>query len=243
MTLIDHLFVLAFAVAQPIIGLVSFRRFVRRIKAGATADLNHLYMTTMLGHWAMFCVALAIWSSMDRAWPTLGFGLALDWWFLAGVVLAGVAIFFMGLQLRRLRGMNPADLRQQLGDLAYILPRDERELRRFYAVSVTAGIVEETLWRGFLIWYLVQFLPLWAAAIISAIAFGLAHAYQGAAHLPSVTLVGAIFVVLYLVTGSLWLPILLHAVVDIVQGHAAHHALRPAAGPPDSREELETERG
>ena len=64
MTLIDHLFVLAFAVAQPIIGLVSFRRFVRRIKEGATADLNHLYLTTMLGHWAMFCVAIAIWFGM-----------------------------------------------------------------------------------------------------------------------------------------------------------------------------------
>ena len=222
MTLIDHLFVLAFAVAQPIIGLVSFRRFVRRIKEGATADLNHLYLTTMLGHWAMFCVAIAIWFGMGRAWPTLGFGLSLDLWFLAGVVLTAGALFFMGLQLRRLRSMDPGDLRQQLGDLEHILPRDESELRRFYAVSVTAGIVEETLWRGFLIWYLAQFLPLWAAAVISAVAFGLAHAYQGAAQLPSVTLVGAIFAVLYLLTGSLWLPMLLHAAVDMSQGWAIY---------------------
>ena len=222
MTLIDHLFVLAFSVAQPIIGLVSFRRFVRRIKAGATADLNHLYMTTMLGHWAMFCVAIAIWFGMGRAWQTLGFGLTLDLWFFVGVALTAAALVLIALQLQQLRYVSPADLRQHLGDLEHILPRDESELRRFYAVSVTAGIVEETLWRGFLIWYLAQFLPLWAAAVISAVAFGLAHAYQGTAHLPSVTFVGAIFVVLYLLTGSLWLPMLLHAVVDMSQGWAIH---------------------
>ncbi len=41
--------------------------------------------------------------------------------------------------------------------------------------------VEEVLWRGFLILYLSQFMPVWVAAVVSGVSFGLAHAYQGRA--------------------------------------------------------------
>ena len=69
-------------------------------------------------------------------------------------------------------------------------------------------------------------MPLWAAALLSAIGFGLAHAYQGFANVPRVILVGGIFSGLYLLTGSLWLCMLLHAVVDMLQGHAIFGALQ-----------------
>jgi membrane protease YdiL (CAAX protease family) len=93
-------------------------------------------------------------------------------------------------------------------------------------LSITAGIVEETLWRGFLFWYLGQFMPLWAAAIISAVGFGLAHSYQGLANVPRVAIVGAVFSGLYLLTGSLWLPIILHIAVDLLQGRMVFEVLR-----------------
>ena len=69
-------------------------------------------------------------------------------------------------------------------------------------------------------------MPLWAAAIVSAIGFGLAHAYQGAANVPKITLVGAVFAVLYYITGSLWLPMILHAVFDMLQGRTVYELLR-----------------
>ena len=87
-------------------------------------------------------------------------------------------------------------------------------------MSITAGIVEETIWRGFLFWYFGQVMPLWAAAVLSAIGFGLAHAYQGFRAVPRIIAVGSIFVLLYLLTGSLWLSMLLHAIVDMLQGRA-----------------------
>ena len=100
------------------------------------------------------------------------------------------------------------------------------ELARFYAVSVTAGIVEETLWRGLVIWYFSQFLPLWVAALISLVGFALAHAYQGIENVPKIGLVSALFVALFLLSGSLWLPMVMHAAVDIVQGRLAYNIMR-----------------
>ena len=87
-------------------------------------------------------------------------------------------------------------------------------------------MVEETLWRGFLFWYLGQSMPIWVAAIISAVGFGLAHGYQGLANVPRVAFVGAVFSGLYLLTGSLWLSIILHAAVDLLQGRMAYDVMR-----------------
>jgi membrane protease YdiL (CAAX protease family) len=111
---------------------------------------------------------------------------------------------------------------KRFGKLSIIIPHNGSELARFYALAVTAGIVEEILWRGFLIWYLNQFMPLWAAAVISTIGFALAHAYQGLANLPQITAVSAALAALYLISGSIWFPIVLHAAIDILQGRLGY---------------------
>ena len=120
-------------------------------------------------------------------------------------------------------------MKSGFGAVFLLVPRNGSELARFNVLSVTAGIVEETLWRGFLIGYLGQFMPVWAAAIISAIGFGVAHGYQGLANIPRITLVAAVFAGLFVLTGSLWLSIILHAAVDLLQGRLAYDVSRRIA--------------
>jgi membrane protease YdiL (CAAX protease family) len=91
----------------------------------------------------------------------------------------------------------------------------------YYGLSLTAGIVEEMLWRGFLILYLGQIVPVWAAAVASGVLFGLAHAYQGLASLPKLCAAGLLLSGLFLLSGSLWLPMVLHVIVDALQGRSA----------------------
>jgi membrane protease YdiL (CAAX protease family) len=229
MTFADHLFVVILAVIHPIVGYVSFKRLVRRIDAGEIIDRTKLYLTTMTGHWFLFAFALALWISQERSWPALGFSLTTDIWFIVGVALTVAGVVLLVLPIRQIATSDADEarsLREQLGKLEIIIPRNGNELGRFYSLSLTAGIVEETLWRGFMIWYFSQFLPLWAAALVSTIGFGLAHAYQGIKNLPRVTVVGAAFAGLYLLTGSLWLPMVLHAAVDILQGRLAYDVIR-----------------
>ena len=232
MTIIDHLYALTIAVIVPVTGYITFNKLVRRAAAGEAIDLEQLYNSTIATQWALFAVLMIGWDVADRHWADLGFSLAVDYRLLLGLALTFVAIVFMVQQLRRL-GSADAEamqgLRGQLGKLEFIFPRTESELSRFTAVSITAGIVEETIWRGFMIWYLSQLMPVWAAAVVSTVGFGLAHAYQGASNVPKVILVGAAFTLLYLLTGSLWLPMVLHAVFDIVQGRAAFGIIRSAA--------------
>ena len=106
-------------------------------------------------------------------------------------------------------------------------------------MSITAGIAEELVWRGFFIWYLSQFMPVWAAAVVSTVGFGVAHAYQGWQNVPKILLVGAVFALLFLMSGSLWLPMLFHAVVDISQGRLAYDVINRVDldGPPSNSSE------
>ncbi len=235
MTPIDHIFALIVVVIHPVAGYFSFQRLLRRIEAGEKMARATIYGTTMLGHWALFTMAIAIWYWAGRPADALGFGLQLDAAFLVGTVSTLVIIAFFLHQVRQVVNAGDDEIRKfrdQLGNLEVLLPANGKELGRFYGLSLTAGIVEETIWRGFLLWYLIQFMPAWAAAVISAIGFGLAHAYQGVANVPKVTLIGAVFVGLYLLTGSLWLPMILHAAMDILQGRTAYEIVhRAATGP------------
>jgi len=58
------------------------------------------------------------------------------------------------------------------------------------------------------------------------VGFGLARSYQGVTQVPKVIAVGAVFTVLYLMTGSIWVPMILHASLDILQGRLVYEAVR-----------------
>ncbi len=228
MSILDHAVFLIAAIVFPLVSFFSFRRLLQRIASGEKVDRKTLYNSTALSLWLLFVVTMIAWALSGRPWTVLGFDLRVDsLFFLAAALVVAGSLFFV-LQIRRLPSLDAdelARLRASAGDVDIILPRNGNELARFYGVSLTAGIVEETVWRGYFIWYLSMFMPVWAAAVISTIGFGIAHAYQGWANVPKITLVGAAFALLFLMSGSLWLPMIFHAIVDIAQGRLAYEVV------------------
>ena len=99
-----------------------------------------------------------------------------------------------------------------------MLPRSKKERRYWSFVALTAGVGEEIVCRGFLIFLLQAVFPnmpiLFILAAASAV-FGIAHAYQGVKGIRNTAIVGALHGCLFLVTGSLILPMLMHFIVDI----------------------------
>jgi membrane protease YdiL (CAAX protease family) len=232
MILADHLLLAVLAVVHPLAGYLSFRRLLQRIRAGDRIDRSRLYDATIISHWTLLGITLALWAGAGRDWATLGLGLEIDGEFLAALVLAALGIALLLQQLRQVMTASADELtavRGALGNIEFIIPQNGSELGRFYLLSLTAGIVEEILWRGYMIWYFDHFMPLWAAALISTVSFALAHAYQGAGNLPKILLVGAAFAGLYLMTGSVWVAVVLHAAVDVLQGRTAYEIVRRAA--------------
>jgi membrane protease YdiL (CAAX protease family) len=123
-------------------------------------------------------------------------------------------------------------------DAAPFLPREAGEGRRWVALSFTAGLCEEVVYRGFLIGYGCSLVgrdlapprpddaAAWAATAAAAAAFGGAHLYQGPRQAAKVAVAGLLFGALYVVSGSLWPGILLHVFVDVHEGWLFRALLR-----------------
>ena len=109
-----------------------------------------------------------------------------------------------------------------LRELQWLLPHTQGELEAFMRVSATAGICEEILYRGFLAWFLAQWMPFWVAMMVSGVVFGLAHAYQGKSGVLKTGLIGIAFGGLTLLAQSLVPAILLHIAVDALNGRLAY---------------------
>jgi membrane protease YdiL (CAAX protease family) len=84
--------------------------------------------------------------------------------------------------------------------------------------AVAAPLCEEAFFRGMLFRLLRRRAPLWAAVVLSAMAFGLAHASPAVsvALLPVFTYMGIVLALVYAWTGSLTNTVLLHALNNAV---------------------------
>ncbi len=108
-------------------------------------------------------------------------------------------------------------IRAAFAPLGFLLPQGPVERLTFAAIALTAGFCEEILYRGFLlhVFRADLHLPALSAAIVAVVAFGVAHTYQGLRGIAASAVLGAIFMAAYLMTRSLWPPILLHAFIDL----------------------------
>jgi membrane protease YdiL (CAAX protease family) len=102
--------------------------------------------------------------------------------------------------------------------LAFLLPSAGEERQWWWVVCITAGICEEVVYRGFLLHYLhaepFHFNLTWAL-VVSSVIFGIGHLYQGVAGAVQTVVIGFVLGALFVMTGNLLLPIVLHAVMDL----------------------------
>lgn len=204
----------------------------RRIAAGTMPPRTLAYVRTMVSWWLITLAMGLIWSRMERPAAALGLtvpGDARSW---AGVILCVLAAAYVNGQWRVLRRMTPeklARVREALGRTAAVLPRTPLEYRLFLAVSVTAGICEELLFRGYFFAMTSHWLTLAGAAVLSALLFGAGHAYQGWRGVVKTAAVGLFLGFVYIGTGSLLWPMIVHALIDVQGGSVGYKLLRAGA--------------
>jgi membrane protease YdiL (CAAX protease family) len=219
---------------EPVAGHVLHRRFEGRLRTDPGARRS-FYGRLLVLEWGLALLALAVWlaapgvdaAAVGLAWPRSPGPLTL--------LLVAVVLVFVLASTRALRGGALNELpepartrpgRQGQGRHAEppgqatlaLLPRTAGERRLFTVVGLTAGVCEEWLYRGFFLAVVAAVAggpPSWVLVAVAGVAFGLAHAYQGRAGIVLTGALGGVMAVLYLGTGSLLLPVLLHAAIDL----------------------------
>ena len=99
------------------------------------------------------------------------------------------------------------------------LPRRGVEILLWVALSISAGICEEVVFRGYFQRQFEAFTgSKWIALFLQAVLFGISHGYQGAEACVKIAIFGALYGSLALWRGSLRPGIIAHAGSDILSG-------------------------
>jgi len=218
--LYDHAFALILIVALPPRAWLAFQRLVRASPEDRPRVRQRLYLAAMITQWSLVALLALHWILRGRGRADLGLVPVLTPGAI-GIAVGLIAIVtLIVLQVRRggLQGDALERARTRLQHVEPLLPHAPAELARFRRVAVTAGVCEELLFRGFLIWYFAHFMGLIQAALLSSLCFGIGHAYQGPRYILITGLVGAFLSGVYLLSGSLILPIVIHALMDLYSG-------------------------
>ncbi|HXR45775.1 MAG TPA: CPBP family intramembrane glutamic endopeptidase [Pseudolysinimonas sp.] len=189
------------------------QRVYRRWLAESWVVLGGLSAVLLLATWPLLGPALR---STQRWAPiaALRADLATPVGAAVGIGIGVLILAAMVLPIVFIRGR--VDEIPAVGDVRALLPRNRDELRFGAGLGLTAGVVEEALFRltlPALMFGIVGDGVLAFAA--SAVVFGLLHVYQGPLGVLFATLLGLLFAFAYVVTGWLLVPMALHAVLDL----------------------------
>ena len=198
------------------------------------ARVQH-YATITFSMWIPVIVILLIVAFSDISFADIGFTkLSFDFNFVLTIAvlilvflwiayfLYRIAAFLFSAKYRKRR--NEILAKKASGNDYYDLvesklmtPRTKKEKRWWFGISLTTGICEEIIFRGVFIYLIASIFPNISIHLVFAIAivlFGLGHFYQGAKGLMLTTLVGVFFTLVYIVSGSLILVIIMHFITN-----------------------------
>lgn len=232
LSILEIVVLLAVFVGYPLYSWRTYPAERTAVMAGRKSRLA-VYGEIMLFEWGSVAVLVALWLVSGKTWSHLGLGpelgLAGDGpgWTALGLSSALLALLCVQTVMVLGSGEAQQQFRDQIGKADALVPTSLRDLAGFTAVSVTAGVCEEILFRGYLFQWLQGLgIGMLGAAAISSVVFGLAHAYQGSLGAIRAGITGAVFMALTILTGSLWAAIVLHALADLSSGFAAYFASR-----------------
>jgi membrane protease YdiL (CAAX protease family) len=197
--------------------------FQRRARANPGTLQQHpqvamLYVSLIAMEWGLF---VYVWrGGLRRTGTTLSEVIGGQWRNAKDVLLdaalaAGLWGVWMLLQMGWDRWLGP----EHAASIQTFLPRRALEIVLWIGVSISAGICEEFVFRGY---FQKQFEALthrvWVALLLQAVLFGVSHGYQGIEACVKIAVFGALYGLLALWRKSLRPGMMAHAGSDILSG-------------------------
>ncbi len=214
--LVSHLLVAYVVLVEPWLGQRLYNKLKADVAAGVADAKLHFYRMILIHQVAATALVSAIWKLGSIPATALGLCLPTSWEillsFMSGFLPAAIVAMFL------LRKKGDRMLKSTIKMVGAMLPVSSAERSWFAGVSMGAGISEELVFRGFLLYYIAVNLPALGSVekiLLASIIFGLCHFYQGWQGVLGTTALGAVFAGLYVATGSLLFPVILHALVDL----------------------------
>ena len=200
----------------PIRGRSRYERFRREVVNDPSARLRY-YRSSVLRKYALSLVVVVLFFANHRDASGIRLATSAE---ATAVLLPMIIGILLGAVLLKWRLRRPASrikLARSLRNIADLLPRTVGERRTWVLVSITAGVTEELIYRGFVLCVLDHVLPsadTFTLLVIGGLIFGLAHLYQG---IKGVVLSGVVGVALgtIMVGAGLFAAMAVHTLIDL----------------------------
>lgn len=206
-------------IAVPALGALVAAR-VRR--AEDTQPRKHArYARTMLVLWTMTALAMYALQLHGETVADVGVRAAAQpLAYVLGLLIVGA--------LLTVSGAGRGDIAQSYASaIKIVVPLTAADWLWFVPVAATAALCEEFLYRGYALTQIAGLTgSVTTGAIVSSIAFGLGHAYQGRIGMVGTALTGLLYASLYLFGGSLGPCMVAHFLQDIVGAALLSRRLR-----------------
>lgn len=152
-----------------------------------------------------------------------------NWQNLTAILMLLVAIIYLVLLIKSISSNErlSTEVLSKFAPFMALMPNTKQQILVFTVVlSGTAGICEELIFRAYLYNFVDSYLGVIGAIIISSLVFGFWHIYLGWTEVLRTSLMGGFFCAIYLFTGNIIFPILLHIFIDIYSGLICYFAQR-----------------
>jgi membrane protease YdiL (CAAX protease family) len=212
---LQHVFVAWLIIAEPWFGHRMYRDLELRgpKEPGLRATK---YRQSVIWQWAWMPVVAVLFLKTPSPFSAVGFHLSADWG--GGIFLPILGGLLVASLMMRYVPAYRNSAERQLAIASAILPETKRERGLFALLAITAGVCEEVVYRGFLMFYLTRYLPGLhpvAIAVMAGVIFGWGHIYQGWKGVLLTTVMGVLFGTLYWNMGSIIPGMVIHALVDL----------------------------
>lgn len=163
------------------LGILAYFGVIRANHARSVPGADHLasYLRTILQEWLLLgFVLLGVKLSGAPFSTVLG-----DRWSSLGQLLrdVGIGAAFLVVSMLVVNIVGPLlGMKHDNSAILYMLPHGQLETALWFVIAISAGICEEAVYRGYLQRQFTAFtknVPL--GILLSALAFGLSHSYQG----------------------------------------------------------------
>jgi membrane protease YdiL (CAAX protease family) len=140
-------------------------------------------------------------------------------------------LYFADLIANIKNGSAEGNMLAEMQEKAPFMPRHIREIPAYAIMCMAAAVCEEIIYRGFMVTYfLPEFngrsgIPI-LAVTAPAFLFSLAHYYQGWMAIFKIFLLSLLLGIIFIWSGSLWLVMIIHFLIDLIGGLVMMHQLR-----------------
>lgn len=233
----DHVMAVIICVFAPIMAFTARKISTEEIKL-LPKDKIRLYHSNGLLLIVFGLIVATTWRLPNRTLSSLG----LDWpdfnvYVFLFLTIVGVFYFFdifFQYGSRRWRERTY----QERHKVFSFVPVDKNEMLHFTFLAIAAGIGEEIIFRG----YLIHYLTFWTgvttngviiACIFSSALFAFLHGYQGVKSMFKIFFLALLFCGIFVYSQSLWLVIIVHALIDVFSGLIGVYLIRELGEKPE----------